>query len=447
MRSRLFWKVYLTIIACLVLLLVAGALVWRLGPGGEEFGWDERQQHFVATYFEDPADRKRLASDVGRLAEALRLDIGIYDAQGELIISGGGPLPQDIAMIERRRGLERGYFRVGTLADGSTVVARFAEQVEGRDGRNPLIPITIAALVIGVAAWPLVRSLTGRLERLRNGVESWGDAARLPRVAVEGRDEIAALAGGFNRAAERIEALIEAHRSLLANASHELRSPLARLRMAVERQAAQPSEALQAEIVRNLAEMDELVEEILLASQLERLDGLETRAPVDLLGLAAEEAALADLPEEAISVTGACQPVSGDERLLRRMIRNLILNATRHGAPPIEISIAEEQGSAIICIRDHGPGLPEGIAARIFEPFFRPETASEASGGWGLGLALVRQIVQKHGGFVTVEPDAGPGAAFTVRLPTSDVGTPACLHDGNETHSGPGTHPGRFFTR
>ena len=421
MRSRLFWKVYLTIIACLVLLLVTGALVWRFGPGGEDFGWDERQQHFVATYFDDPADRERLASDVGRLAEALRLDIGIYDAQGELIISGGEPLPQDIAMIERRRGLERGYYRAGTLADGSTVVARFVEQLEGRGGRNPLIPITIAALVIGVAAWPLVRSLTGRLERLRNGVESWGAAARLPRVAVEGKDEIAALAGGFNRAAERIEALIEAHRSLLANASHELRSPLARLRMAAERQAENPSAALRDEIVRNLAEMDELVEEILLASRLERLDGPEMTAPVDLLGLAAEEAALADLPEEAISVTGACRPVSGDARLLRRMIRNLILNATRHGAAPIAIRIAEDGENAIIRIRDHGPGLPEGVTERIFEPFYRPGTASEAAGGWGLGLALVRQIAQMHGGRVTVTPDAGPGAEFTVRLPIREA--------------------------
>lgn len=418
MRSRLFWKVYLTIIVSLVLLVVAGTAIWRLGPGSEDLGWNERRQHFVATYFSEPGDRQALAGDVARLAEALRLDIGIYDADGALIISAGDPLPAEIAAIERRRGLERGYFLAGRLDDGSRVVARFDDPADGGNSRNPFIAIAIAAIVIGIGAWPLVRSLTGRLERLRGGVESWGNAARLPRVAVEGRDEIAALATGFNRAAERIESLIEAHRSLLANASHELRSPLARLRMAVERQAAQPSEALQAEIVRNLAEMDELVGEILLASRLERLDAPESTEPVDLLGLAAEEAARADLPEEAISVTGTCRPVSGDARLLRRMIRNLILNATRHGAPPIEISVAEEPEYAIIRIRDHGPGLPEGSAERIFEPFFRPQSASEATGGWGLGLALVRQIAEKHGGSVTLEDAAGPGAAFAVRLPT-----------------------------
>jgi two-component system OmpR family sensor kinase len=421
MRSRLFWKVYLTIIACLVLLVAAGALVWRLGPGSTDFGWNERRQHFVATYFGDPADRASLTADVTRLAAALRLDIGIYDAQGQLIISAGAPLPERIAMIESRRGLDRGYFLAGTLDDDSTVVARFAEQPQERDGRNPFIPITIAALVIGAAAWPLVRSLTGRLERLRNGVESWGDAARLPRVAIEGKDEIAALAGGFNRAAERIEGLIEAHRSLLANASHELRSPLARLRMAVERQAENPSAALRDEIVRNLAEMDTLVEEILLASRLERLDGLERVQQVDLVALAAEEAALADLPEDSISVAGGCREIAGDERLLRRMIRNLVLNAIRHGASPIDIRIAQESENAVICVRDHGPGLPDGVTERIFEPFYRPQTASEAAGGWGLGLALVRQIAQMHGGSVTVKPQAGPGAEFTVRLPIREA--------------------------
>ncbi len=417
MRSRLFWKVYLTIIASLLLVVVAGAVLLRLGPGGEDFDWSERRQHFVETYFSESSNREALAADIGRLAEALRIDIGVFDADGALIVSAGDPFPADIAALERRRGLERGYFLAGTLEDESRVIARFRDSIDAHESRNPLIPISVAAIVIGIAAWPLVRSLTRRLERLREGVECWGDGARLPRVAVEGKDEIAALAAGFNRAAGRIEHLIEAHRSLLANASHELRSPLARLRLAVDRQADQPSEALRAEIVRNLAEVDELVEEILLASRLDRPDALEESEPVDLLGLAAEEAAFADLPDDAITVGGACGMLAGDARLLRRMIRNLILNAVRHGAPPIEIGIAEEAGSAIIRIRDHGPGLPPGVGERIFERFYRPQGASEASGGWGLGLSLVRQIAEKHGGTVAIRNVTGPGVQFEVRLP------------------------------
>lgn len=425
MRSRLFWKVYLTIIASLVLVVVAGVALFRLSAGEDGFGWSERRQHFVATYFSTPLDRNSLPGNLSRLAEALRLDIGVFDPDGVLIASGGGAFPPRIDALRRWRGLEHGYFLAGTLEDGSEVVGRSREPVDGRDARNPLLPVGGAALLIGLAAYPLVRSLTRRLERLRDGVGKWGDEARLPRVAVEGKDEIAALAASFNLAAERIERLIEAHRSLLANASHELRSPLARLRLAVDRQAEQPSEALRAEIVRNLAEVDELVEEILLASRLDRLESLEHREPVDLVALAAEEAAYADLSEGEIGVSGASTLVQGDERLLRRMIRNLILNAARHGAPPIDIGIATEGRDAIIIVRDHGGGLPPGVGERIFERFFRPQGASESAGGWGLGLSLVRQIAEKHGGSVRLCEVDGPGAQFEVRMP---MGPPEPLY-------------------
>ncbi|MCG6121827.1 MAG: HAMP domain-containing histidine kinase [Microvirga sp.] len=425
MRSRLFWKVYLTIIASLVLVVAAGVGLFRLGAGADGFDWSERRQHFVQTYFSAPGgpgsrDRESLAADVSRLAEALRVDIAVYDIDGALAVSAGEPFPPLIDSLRRWRGLERGYFPAGTLTDGSRVVARFREPIDGGASRNPILPIGGAAIVIGLGAYPLVRSLTRRLERLRDGVGQWGNEARLPRVPVEGKDEIASLASSFNLAAERIERLIEAHRSLLANASHELRSPLARLRLAVDRQAEQPSAALRAEIDRNLAEVDELVDEILLASRLDRLDAPEHREPVDLVGLCAEEAAFADLREGDVAVSGACPLVQGDERLLRRMIRNLILNAVRHGAPPIDIALSQEAGFAIILVRDHGPGLPAGAEERVFERFFRPKEASEAAGGWGLGLSLVRQIAEKHGGSVRLlREGAGEcaGARFEARLP------------------------------
>lgn len=417
MRSRLFWKVYLTIIASLALVVVAGFVLFRLGAGEDGFGWSERREHFVRTYFSAPLDPAGLQADLDRLADALRLDIAVYDAGGSLIARGGAAFPPDLEDLRRRGRLERGYLLAGALDDGAFVVVRFPETADGAGSRNPLLPIGGAAIVIGLAAYPLVRSLTRRLERLRDGVGRWGDEARLPRVAVEGRDEIAALATGFNLAAERIERLIAAHRDLLANASHELRSPLARLRLAVERQSERPSEALRAEIVRNLAEIDELVEEILLASRLESLEGLDHREPVDLLGLAAEEAAFAGPPESEIVVSGACPPVSGDPRLLRRLIRNLVLNAVRHGAPPVEISVTAEGGEAVVRVRDHGPGVATGVGERVFEPFFRPAQASEASGGWGLGLSLARQIAEKHGGRIGLRAPEGPGAAFEARLP------------------------------
>ena len=145
--------------------------------------------------------------------------------------------------------------------------------------------------MIGAAAYPVVRHLTRRLERLRQGVDQWGGGALGLRVPVTGNDEVAAVSRSFNAAADRIEHLVAAHRTLLANASHELRSPLARLRMAIDLYEQSPEERMKQEILQSLTELDSLVEEILLASRLDHVQKLDHAEPVDLLALAAEEGA------------------------------------------------------------------------------------------------------------------------------------------------------------
>src|SRR5206468_1115717 len=189
-------------------------------------------------------------------------------------------------------------------------------------------------------------------ERLQAGVESLGAGELSARVRVEGHDEVAQLAESFNRAAGRIEELVGAHKSLLANASHELRTPLARIRMAVElmKESAEPKR--KAELEQDIAELDALIDEILLASRLDALKKLETDERVDLLALAAEECARYD----HAALDGQSVTVRGDPRLLRRMIRNLLENAKRHGAPPIAASgegaVAVEFG---LSAKVHGP--------------------------------------------------------------------------------------------
>jgi signal transduction histidine kinase len=241
-------------------------------------------------------------------------------------------------------------------------------------------------------------------------MERWGAGDLALRVPVRGRDEIAAVAQSFNQAAGRVEALLAAHRSLLANASHELRSPLTRLGLAIEMQGEAPERL--AEIRRNLAELDQLIEEILLASRLDRPAAPERRESVDLLALAAEEAA-----RTGAAASGQAIEVAGDPRLLRRMIRNLLENAVKHGAPPVEIAVGRSpDGRPKIAVTDRGPGIPAAEQARIFEPFHRPAGRGEAAGSWGLGLALVRQIAERHGGAVRCESRAGGGSAFVVEL-------------------------------
>ncbi|WP_284617330.1 sensor histidine kinase [Aquabacterium humicola] len=281
---------------------------------------------------------------------------------------------------------------------------------------GPVLLLGLLLVAVAAGAYPVVRRLTRRLESLKQGVEAFGAGKLGQRVDESGRDEVAALAGTFNRTAERIEALVRSHQSLLANASHELRSPLARLKMAVAMYgdaADAQRAALRQEIETDVAELDALVEEVLLASRLDAAGVLERREPVELLGLAAEEAA-----RVGAQAAGSAVTVQGSERLLRRALRNLLENAHRYGGAEVEAQIVQRpDGGAEARVSDRGPGVPAAFRERIFEPFFRLPGHAEREGGVGLGLSLVRQIAEHHGGSVRCEPRDGGGSCFVLALP------------------------------
>lgn len=395
----LFWKIYLTVVAAVVIVAVAVAIVFRIANANEAGPWAERGRTFFARTL--PAENP--GPTLERLADALGADLALVGPDGRTIAG-------DASLLRQRRAF------VFTLPDGRVVYARFGRDDPDGDGggdRNPLVPITIIAILIALVAYPVVRHLTRRLDRLRTGVEAWGAGDLSARVGLAGVDEVAAVAKSFDAAAETVERLVRAHASLLANASHELRSPLARLRMAIDLYEEAPRPELKREIVTSLGELDALVEEILLASRLDHVGLLDRTEPVDLLALAAEEGAAVDAV-----VSGAPAEVIGDPRLLRRLVRNLFQNAARHGAPPIEAEVAPRAGGgATIRVCDHGPGLPQGEAERVFEAFYRPAGRSEAAGGWGLGLSLVRQIARRHGGEALYARAEGRGACFVAELP------------------------------
>jgi signal transduction histidine kinase len=287
-------------------------------------------------------------------------------------------------------------------------------------GLSLLALVIVLFIAIAMGAYPFVRRLTRRLEALKRGVEAFGEGALDRRVPVEGRDEVASLATSFNLAAERIETLVRSHKSLLANASHELRSPLARLKMATSLLSdAAPGEAerehLRAEINTDIAELDGLVDEVLLASRLEAAPQPEHLEAVELLALAVEEGARVDA-----GVEGPAIAVRGEERLLRRALRNLLENARRYGGGEIRVELVDAGAAGVeIRVSDNGPGVPEAFRERIFEPFFRLPGHAERAGGVGLGLALVRQIVERHHGRIRCVAPPGGGGCFVMALPAS----------------------------
>jgi len=275
--------------------------------------------------------------------------------------------------------------------------------------RTGLVMLFMIAAVVAVAAYPVVRSLTRRLERLQRAAEALGSGDLKVRVPVEGTDEVATLAAKFNHAAALIEQLVGAHKLFLAQASHELRTPVTRIRLALDLARDIDPERRHG-LERDIAELDDLVEEILLASRLDTLTQLQHREAVDLLALVAEECARYDVTD----FDGEPVHVQGDPRLLARLVRNLLENARRHGRPPVRVRLRSRNGAIELTVTDAGPGIPEGERETLFTAFSRGGDGK----GHGLGLSLVRQIARQHGGdarYDATEESAGQG--FVVTLP------------------------------
>ncbi len=281
-----------------------------------------------------------------------------------------------------------------------------------------ILALFVLFVAVAIGAWPVANRLTRRLKALRTGVEAFGAGQLQYRVVVEGKDEVADLAGSFNETAQRIEDLVSSNRSLLANASHELRSPLARLKMAVSMMGDMPPEriaSLKDEIHQDIRELDALVEEVLLASRLDARTDM-AHDPVDLLGLVTEEASRVGAQVDACARSSSLA-YAGDERLLRRAVRNLLENAKRYGGPDVVLGLQVQAGQIRVSVSDRGPGVPVEQADRIFEPFYRLPGHAEHAGGVGLGLSLVRQIARRHGGDAHCVAREGGGSQFVITLP------------------------------
>ncbi len=411
--KHLYQKIYLTIIASLLLVVLVAGAVWRLGgdrmPVAQAF--EMAGEIAAAALPHGDASPAAQQQAIERIAHKLKIDLALFDSALRPIASSGAPLPPP-----PRSG--PGGWLYGPhgsawsfrLPDGRWIVARAPVR-----HRNPAISLVLflggIALAVALAAYPVVRGLTRRIERLQIGVETLGAGHLAARVKVEGRDEVAQLAASFNRAAARIEELVGAHRLLLANASHELRTPLSRLRLGLELYEQKQDPKLKAELARDIAELDLLIDEILLTSRLDAAPALQAE-PLDLLGLAAEECAHYD----ECALAGVPVAIRGDARMLRRLIRNLLDNARRHGAPPVTMRVGREGGAAVLEVMDAGHGVPDAERDQVFTPFHRLTGESK---GAGLGLALVRQIARLHGGEAVVAPRPGQPSCFRVTLPAA----------------------------
>ncbi len=431
--NSLFLRIYLTVVAVLlVFALLAGVFAQRQldrERDAAEATQDERLQGMAQLLQRalPPIDAplELQAEALLKWGQQLRLPLALEDAEGRRIA----------AMPRFERMEQRGFLAPHALPldDGrKLLVMRFRGSVRA-EAERPLIPgwprspagvnallALFGLLFVGLAlgAYPVLRRLTRRLDTLKQGVERFGAGELGHRVKLDGKDEVAALAASFNLTADRVAQLLQSHQNLLANASHELRSPLARLKLALALRPDRDRDLkLEQEVQRNLNELDALLEELLLSARMEAQQGEAPRRElVDLVGLVAEEASRVDIELETVPPELPSDWMA-EERLVRRAVRNLLENARRYGGAHQSVAIRRLPSTVEVRVCDRGPGVPADLRERIFEPFFRLPGHAEVAGGVGLGLALVRQIALAHGGSVRCEPREGGGSSFVLSLP------------------------------
>jgi signal transduction histidine kinase len=456
--ARLHSRIYLHFLAVLVVVGLATSLVFALGTRGA-FQRDvvERMvRHVASLAAERFDDRAALGERLRQIRADLAVDVTVRAPDGRVVAAAGPELPP-LARYEAAELSARGIvarprprWTAATLVRDPTsgkVLGTIQAAADRRLGwaafLQPALIVTLVLVLVAAATRPLARRISRPLERLTDAARRIGAgdlAARAPvppvgrwRRRARAPEELTQLTGAFNDMAGRVERMVQSQRELLANVSHELRSPLARIRVALELLPRSPeAEARIRDVERDLAELERLIEDVLTAARLDATGLPAHLAPVDAHALLADIVERARLDpvtagHEVRVADGAPVSVTADEALLRRAVWNLVENAAKYGAPPITLSATRDGGQVAISVEDEGPGIAAAERERVLDPFHRGAAARAAraagdTGGVGLGLTLARRVAEAHGGAIVIgsarRDSAGErGCRVTIRLP------------------------------
>jgi signal transduction histidine kinase len=333
--------------------------------------------------------------DAGRTAIAL--PVPFYEAR-ELAAHSDTALRYDVAVRFPDGGTE--VFRVTRMPGGAPLP------------RNLRVNLTLLVLILVIALYVTARSITRPLSALARAADRVGRDARPEKVPEAGARELRDAARAFNTMQDRLRRYLDSRSRVLAAMSHDLKTPLTRLRLQVETLENPP---LQARMVRELTEMELMVREALALFR--GLDDGEPAVPVDMNELIAGVAqAFSEMGSPATVAGKALAPFTGKAQALKRCLTNLISNAIAFGTRARVL--IEDNGELVIRVRDEGPGIPEEELERVFDPFYRLEQSrNRDSGGTGLGLTIARDIAQAHGGTLVLANLPEGGLEAVLRLP------------------------------
>ncbi|MFA6034228.1 MAG: HAMP domain-containing sensor histidine kinase [Myxococcota bacterium] len=437
-RKRLFWRIYLygllfcAALACVVMVML---FIWEKPP----------QMHLgvkrliESECMSDPARLRSRLNDFSAMAE---MSVAVYSWDGTALVTAGPNPPRPLSS-EKARALRKAAksessfppFEVPVYCAGG-IDGYMAIDFKWRPSLWPVYTtILIVFCLLAAIFMPLARTIARPLEQITDTARILGNGDFSARTGIKGSDEIGVLAGTFDEMAERLERLLRSERELLANISHEIRTPLARIHLAVELcdEKDMGIEALRGHlkgIVGDLAELDRLIDDVLMATRLELESsgggspGFVLRAEVVGIESIIREAALKFGEKWAqrnleVAVEAGIPDINADPAMLRRALDNLLDNAARYSGAesPIVLAAAFADGSVRVEVRDRGIGIGDEDMQRVFEPFFRTDRArSRHTGGFGLGLALCKKIVEAHGGRIEVVGNAGSGSIFRINL-------------------------------
>ena len=436
MRS-LFWRIFASF--WLAIALVAG-LSMLLGRMLNQDAWLLSRHPAVAGLAEGWTQRYEQQGPQAAQAfleqrkEAFRINVQVLGENGQPLVRGTFP-PRAAAFEARAKNPKRLPWRrlnddYNSPYSGETYLFIYripntevaAWQRESR--LWPLSALGIALVVLTLFSLWLTLSITRPLNRLRGAVHDLGQTAyqqnSLAKLA-ERRDELGVLAADFNRMGERVQGLISSQRQLLRDVSHELRSPLARLRIALaltERAEAGEREKYWPRLSKECDRLEALISEILALARLDAEPGAAQPINLgELLHKLQEEARL-DAPEQQIEIQlESGLQLNGWPDMLQRAMDNLLRNALRFNpvGQPIKLTASRNAEQLCLSVRDHGPGAAPELLARLGEPFFR--APGQTSSGHGLGLAIARRAAERHGGQLELSNHAQGGFIATLRLP------------------------------